>query len=74
MYVLSHDDNCDLKRAPKHAAMLTSHNFFVAVSLSLDCEMILTAGRRKFKKTPKCVLFHFLLSQSDVHDLDEKKV
>jgi hypothetical protein len=23
MYVLSHDDNCDLKRAPKHAAMLT---------------------------------------------------
>jgi hypothetical protein len=34
MYVLSHDDNCDLKRAPKHAAMLTSHNFFVPVSLS----------------------------------------
>jgi hypothetical protein len=27
MYVLSHDDNCDLKRAPKHAAMLTSLNF-----------------------------------------------
>lgn len=74
VYVLNHDDNCDLKRIPKHAAVLVARTHLtIFLWPPLDCEIILTAGRHGVQKDAERILFHFLLSQSDVDDVSEKK-